>query len=728
MLEKDPTVFLVKPDKSSKSYAWLANCFSLIYHNNIKQNYVYCKVCSNLITYNSIHGTGSLLRHNCYRKKVNSLNVDNATDLNLQQMMPIPKKIGIRSPQMATSESNQSVSMNSSAISPIAITRQKKDIEELIAKGDPSIEMKSPLNIKSDVWSNGNFKIIYKDGIKLHFVQCLYCNALITYRSKTGTASLLRHSCMKKINAKKMIKPELISGGNSDEIEVMTLPISEVSQIDDAVDITTGSGDGLTYEQYVPSEFPEEFKEEASKLLQYFSYKDMQPTNIQNKKGFLSFGQYLINIGAEYGKVNIENILEGRNNSSLGENFLNILQKMLKPKFDEHKIALSCDYWHDPNRKSNFLTLYGYFIDDLFELKKVNLGTVSFMADFSAIDYKQLIVSILENYFANETEAETFLAKTTTVIFDEMGDSFKTYSSITCSCMILNRIVQQLIKDCNFGDFVPNEILNSDNWSSIWDYLENMPSDSVSNINELMSILNPFTQALKSLSSDQKPTINEVYIFRKKLEDHFKNVNFTNENARTIALTLLRENFPMTSVHKIAVFLDPRFKSLKFMSREEKANVINMVSKMLTADDTGNNVIAFNDESDSPKTGINSSGTQNPSQISDCADSTKYLIEYMDINEERDDTHDEIESYLNLKFNDIYSANILEFWESRYDLPQLRQLAKEILCIPATSIASERIFSEDANLFIKRRLNMEIENVKQMIYIHENFEMLSNVL
>lgn len=738
LIDKDPSVRLMQPEKSSKSYAWLADCFLMIYYNDAKQNFVYCKVCNNLITYNSIHGTGSLLRHNCYRRRVNALSDDaSVADGGIHAKMAI-KKIMVSLPKMS-SKAEQSrtivhtIGGKSDANSTIFgtkcdLSRHKKDIQEMITREDPSIELKSPANIKSEVWNNGNFRIIYKDGQKLEFVLCLYCNSLITYRSKTGTASLLRHSCTKRLfNQVKMeqhqqsLKEAIIDDDDSPQ-EIETIPVAEIDQNDEPYESSVDVG-STSYENVVmSSEYPDEFKDEALRLLQCFAFKDMQPGNLLQKKGFLSFGQYLINIGAEYGKVNIENIFADESwwaaQFEEYKKLSGILKKMLKNKFEDQKFALSCDYWTDPNRKTNFLTLYGHHIDEQFEIKKVNLGTVSFTADFAIIDYKQLIISILENYFGNEVEAELFLAKTTIVIFDEMSDLFKGYSTIQCSCLALNGIAQQLIVESNGSRFVPSDIMASDNWSNVWDYLESDVANAESKA--LLQMLDPFTEASKSLSNDQKPTINEVYIFRKKLIDQFKNANIVaSEHIRNVAQTLIEQLFPISNVHQIAVFLDPRFKSLKFMDHEEKSNVIKMVSKMISATEEGGG-----DETNSQRNPFGA----NSSQLSNCADSSKYLLEYMDISEDVNDKHEEIDVYINMKLSDVYSANILEFWESRYDLPNLRQLAKEILCIPAAAVVSEKIFSDDANLFVRRRLNMEIDNIKQMLYIHENFDMLSHVL
>lgn len=736
--EKDPSVYLVKPEKSSKSCAWNADCFSLIFNNNVKENYVYCQLCSNLITYNSVHGTGSLLRHHCYKKVMNNAKESSGGD----RLLSVTS-----TPKMAKKSSRESengmIPLNSSDSLRYQMKcrdnmRQKKDIEKLIANGDPSIDMRPPANIKSEVWSNGNFKIIYRDGHKLDFVLCLFCQSLITYKSKTGTASLLRHSCIKKLNAS--IKAEGANHGENIH-EYVTLPISVTEHVDDADMTATSGGDTVSFaneiepesdhEQYLANEIPDEYKDEASKLFQYLSYKDMQPTNLMHNSGFLNFGQYLINIGAEIGKINIRSILEGKQNSHaiIEENFMNTLQKMMKTKFEEYKIALSCDYWNDANRRLNFFTLYGHYINDDFEIKKINLGTVSFTEDFSVIDYKPVIISILENYFTNESQIETYLSNATVVAFDDMLDCFKSYSVINCACSKLNRIVQQLIDESNFRDHIPNDVLSSENWVHLWEFLESVEDgDDTETFEELKQILDPFMKAVKILSSEQKPTINEVYIFRKKIEDHFRIPRFTNAKLRDLALNLIQENFPMTNLHKIAVFLDPRFKSLKFMSHEERANVLSLVSKMIGSDDVDNNAGTIGVDNAGNKTRTTGLIKANDSMASDTAESTKYLIEYMDIVEERDENHDEVEIYVNLKYNDIYSSNILEFWESRYDLPHLQQLAREILCIPASGIIAEKIFTEDATLLTKRRLNVEIDNIKQMLYIHENFEMLSNFL
>lgn len=722
LLDKDPSVQLVKPQKTSKSCAWSTDCFLLVFHNNVKENFVYCQVCSNLITYNSIYGTGSLLRHNCYKRMMKVEAAEGRSPLTHSTPKHQLKQLCIENGHDESSAGGgMTLAMKCRDNSKI-----KKEIEEMISLGDASFEMRPPGITKSDVWRNGNFRIVYRDGNKLDFVMCMFCNSLITYKSKTGTASLLRHSCIKR-----MLVPKAEDEQHApSEEEVHTVVGADNEHFDEAESTADNNVEHFTFvneteadnEQYLVAEFPDEFKDEAMKLFHYFNFKDMQPINLTHKKGFLSLAQYLINVGAEYGKVSVESIMDTKAEafSSTSDSFTNILQKMLKSKLEDNKASLSCDYWADNNRKLNFFTLYGHYISDSFELKKLNLGTVSFTEQFTAIDYKLLVTSILEGYFSSEAEIDGFLAKTTIVTFDHMKECTTPYATIDCASSKLNCIVQTLMDD--FRDVIPADVMASESWHAVWEYLatDNATTHNKA-IDQLRQILEPFTRALKSLCIDQKPTINEVFVFRKKLEDHFKSRRASMGKVCDTALKLIREHFPITDLHKVAIFLDPRFKSLKFMSATEKANVLALVDKMLNVNDA-------DDPDASGKTGRDDKKPNVACAVDDSTDSAKYLIEYMDFDEERDEKHDEIDTYMNLKFNDIYSTNILEFWESRYDLPHLRQLAKETLCIPATAIVGQKHFNDDAMLLAKRRLNMEIDNIKQMLYIHENFDLLSNVL
>ena len=72
------------------------------------------------------------------------------------------------------------------------------------------------------------------------------------------------------------------------------------------------------------------------------------------------------------------------------------------------------------------------------------------------------------------------------------------------------------------------------------------------------------------------------------------------------------------------------------------------------------------------------------------------------------------------------STKIFEWWkvnEPRF--PNISKLAKSILCIPATSTASERIFSSAGTTISKKRNCLKPENVDEILFLNKNFHILN---
>ena len=75
----------------------------------------------------------------------------------------------------------------------------------------------------------------------------------------------------------------------------------------------------------------------------------------------------------------------------------------------------------------------------------------------------------------------------------------------------------------------------------------------------------------------------------------------------------------------------------------------------------------------------------------------------------------EIEGYLNSKPVPA-NTNVLEFWkQNQYIYPIMSRLARKILCIPAASSTSERVFSTAGNIYSSRTTNLSIS--KRCFYI-----------
>ena len=75
------------------------------------------------------------------------------------------------------------------------------------------------------------------------------------------------------------------------------------------------------------------------------------------------------------------------------------------------------------------------------------------------------------------------------------------------------------------------------------------------------------------------------------------------------------------------------------------------------------------------------------------------------------------------------NVNILHWWK-RHEavLPLLASLAKRILCIPASSAKSERVFSTGGNIVTAKRNRLAPRNVESLIVIKENMAMVEDFL
>ncbi|WAR28385.1 ZBED1-like protein [Mya arenaria] len=66
---------------------------------------------------------------------------------------------------------------------------------------------------------------------------------------------------------------------------------------------------------------------------------------------------------------------------------------------------------------------------------------------------------------------------------------------------------------------------------------------------------------------------------------------------------------------------------------------------------------------------------------------------------------------------------VLEWWEANKAFwPRLSRLAKKYLCCPASSVASERVFSLARQVMNKKRCRLSADNVDMLVFLNKNLE------
>jgi hypothetical protein len=69
--------------------------------------------------------------------------------------------------------------------------------------------------------------------------------------------------------------------------------------------------------------------------------------------------------------------------------------------------------------------------------------------------------------------------------------------------------------------------------------------------------------------------------------------------------------------------------------------------------------------------------------------------------------------------------NVLDFWRSNSEFPTIKKIAQRVLAIPASEITEERVFSGAGYVMNPKRTLLDPENLQDIVFIHENFELKS---
>ena len=71
----------------------------------------------------------------------------------------------------------------------------------------------------------------------------------------------------------------------------------------------------------------------------------------------------------------------------------------------------------------------------------------------------------------------------------------------------------------------------------------------------------------------------------------------------------------------------------------------------------------------------------------------------------------------------VTDTTALRFWQEQSNggkFPKLTRIATQLLAIPATSTASERVFSVCGNILTERRCRMQPETLEKLLFLKYN--------
>lgn len=451
------------------------------------------------------------------------------------------------------------------------------------------------------------------------------------------------------------------------------------------------------------------------------------------------------------------------------------MQTILK----NNEISFTTDLWTDEYTQRSFLTLSSHLLNDSMELKKYVLGTREFVEKKTGNNIQKFTLEILKEYIETEadgemidqTQTQTITAEdklSKGVIVTDNGSNvvlaFRPYTRLSCACHNLNLVMYDVLESNDtlpelkavisaskklVAYFKHSELNNklskslkqhvTTRWNSIYTMLNSIQvvygeiqnlliardeifrlgGLNLTTLKSLTDFLNLFRECSENLSSDLYPTLNRYVLWEQKLIKHCKlqpeDSDLVKELKKQTAAAL-QKRFQPQDLHYIALFLDPNFKSLKFLSDDKQMSVKSSIKVMLQS-------ILDEEAKDMEVRPIGTIPTKRK-KLDEAYTSTSTLFdEFQDSSgeEEADKIDSEIESYLRKKI--APNTCLLEFWKTCNDLRLLKKLARRILNVPASSATSERLFSTSGRILEERRTRLLSDNLDKLLFLHTNADL-----
>jgi hypothetical protein len=162
----------------------------------------------------------------------------------------------------------------------------------------------------------------------------------------------------------------------------------------------------------------------------------------------------------------------------------------------------------------------------------------------------------------------------------------------------------------------------------------------------------------------------------------------------------------------IATILDPRYKDLSFLEDDLKGEAELELRKLY------DNLKELINESSSMEFNTDNQETTNPN--SSVLFNTMFKLRKKP---NMVQNKDEIDKYLDDSITPIVDDNldIYQWWnDHKHKFPILSRLARMFLAIPATSVASERLFSDAGNNITIKRTSLSTNIVKKLMFLRQN--------
>jgi len=594
----------------------------------------------------------------------------------------------------------------------------------------------------SSTWDR--FEIVYYRNVRQNFAKCFSCNSIVSYKKTTGTASLIRHKCknvnqqQQQTNVKNDSSTSLLVPTTSSVVlpPLTPAPIFTPKQTTSSASVSSTSTTAVKGEAQnqvpivVQGPRSESVVNSAEKGLinaqiQWLS-QCLITTEILGDSSYLAFLQNLVNYGADHGKQNVTNFI---NRDIISREVIpkkcSNLQNELMIELKDIEFSISYATWTNYSDEK-YITVFVYYFNQNFEYKNAIMGTRKYSSENDIVKIVKDIVQPYKN------------CKNPLKCVSE--EAFSDFDVFPCVISRIAKVVLTVMKASdearNFFKKVYNEahelltlpqkhtfedssdVYKMNTYYSLYQLLKNDDVHSSGTMKKFMNLLGILFSAIMSLVETNDDgtycvTANRVYLWCKKFLKHYSEFTSTDKTVNNIGLSILKlikENFnsKICELYQIAVFLNPNFKSLKFLPASERNTLLDIIKKNLEK-------LMSEDSSSEPP-------NKKPKVLKNQAHLNDTFLEFMDITMESvdDQVDSEIQRYMGYKLEN--PIEILEFWATNDSFPYLKRLAKNFLNLPSCTFHSNCCFLTMDNSFYRKCKNLPAEDIENLTFLHQNIK------
>eukprot|EP00105_Crassostrea_gigas_P035346 XP_019919494.1 PREDICTED: uncharacterized protein LOC109617585 [Crassostrea gigas] len=197
-------------------------------------------------------------------------------------------------------------------------------------------------------------------------------------------------------------------------------------------------------------------------------------------------------------------------------------------------------------------------------------------------------------------------------------------------------------------------------------------------------------------------------------EDSIVLVSFKEAVTKDLSSRFPKSDHDLATHHAVLTCaLDPRYKSLKFMTDEQR----NLVKSNIEKFDTQTEHVPVE-----PPVVVKSENTDNAESNKAEVNAMSFLLgDLVDLTGEEVDAEKSLVQEYEMFVRETAvkgNADPLDWWKNKADsYKKLAPIAKFFLCIPGTFVPSERVFSDTGNIVTKKRASLDPDTVNQLVFL-----------